>query len=248
MGMQLNLLLFFTLLFFPIPLISDETEWLAVWNVGQGQWVTYKTNSKCLHIDMGGEKIPNSKLLSQCSKKENYLYITHYDWDHINLINKIQFIFSKICLNTMKINKITKRKEFLLKKIKPCLKSFQEIHEIFFKYDRKIPINSNDQSRVFTLQNKFLVPGDSTKKMEKIWIKRISPFNHLSHLVLGHHGSQTSTSKALVTKLQNLKQAIVSARFQRYGHPHKSVTDRLKKNGISLIKTEDWGHLVFKLH
>ena len=38
--------------------IAQETaKRLIVWNVGQGQWVTWVQDKVCLHFDAGGERL-----------------------------------------------------------------------------------------------------------------------------------------------------------------------------------------------
>lgn len=106
--------------------------------------------------------------------------------------------------------------------------------------------SANAASRVFMIENRVLLPGDSIASEEKKWglFVRKHP---ITLLVLGHHGSRTSTSEALLKNLPHLKQAIASARREVYGHPHKTVLKRLKKNGVAVIATEDWGSLHWEL-
>jgi beta-lactamase superfamily II metal-dependent hydrolase len=39
--------------------------------------------------------------------------------------------------------------------------------------------------------------------------------------------------------------AVVSARFTKYGHPHREVIERLKAAHVPLLRTESWGNLHF---
>ena len=88
------------------------------------------------------------------------------------------------------------------------------------------------------------MPGDSPTKMEKKWANQIN--ERVEVLILGHHGAKNSTSEFLLNKLTDLKVAISSAREKRYGHPTMEVKNRLRKNQIPLLKTEDWGNLIFQ--
>jgi competence protein ComEC len=65
-------------------------------------------------------------------------------------------------------------------------------------------------------------------------------------LILGHHGSQTSSSQAFLTQARP-GLAIASARRARYGHPHRKVVSRLRQKKIPTLTTEDWGSLFFSL-
>jgi len=102
---------------------------------------------------------------------------------------------------------------------------------------------SNGLSSVALIQKKILVAGDSTRTEEKIWARRLE-HQPVTDLILGHHGSLTSTSDFLIQHLPRLKRAYASARQQRYGHPHKKVVQKLKAQGVSVIKTEDWGNII----
>jgi beta-lactamase superfamily II metal-dependent hydrolase len=40
--------------------------------------------------------------------------------------------------------------------------------------------------------------------------------------------------------------AIASSRWARYHHPAPVVVARLKKHGIAVLKTEDWGSILIE--
>jgi competence protein ComEC len=62
---------------------------------------------------------------------------------------------------------------------------------------------------------------------------------------IGHHGSNTSTSWTLLDHAQ-CSIAIISAGIDnRYGHPHKEVLDRLKRNGSLILNTQIHGDIRF---
>jgi beta-lactamase superfamily II metal-dependent hydrolase len=47
--------------------------------------------------------------------------------------------------------------------------------------------------------------------------------------------------------LAGLKIAISSARKAKYGHPHIETIWLLKKRGVPLLRTEDWGTIALEL-
>lgn len=112
------------------------------------------------------------------------------------------------------------------------------------------PRSSNAMSRVVVALN-TLIPGDSDVATEDNWslaLTRLGLAQKIKLLILGHHGSRTSTSELLLKRLPNLAQAVASARFSKYGHPHRETLDRLFKSGVAVIKTETWGHLHFQIN
>ena len=117
---------------------------------------------------------------------------------------------------------------------------------IYSPYNKKSKKNPNELSKVFTWNKKVLLPGDSLAKNELYWSKKLAKMK-IEVLILGHHGSATSTSNRLLKKLPLLRLAIASARKNRFGHPHPDVYNRLTRKGVPLISTEKWGNIIIEL-
>jgi competence protein ComEC len=122
--------------------------------------------------------------------------------------------------------------------------------------------SANDWSRVFTVtyhdqsqpnrSTRVVVPGDSPIKEERQWLHGLGAFAPgvraaADFLILGHHGSRTSTGLDLLKSLPRLRGAIASARRARYGHPHREVELRLRKFRVPLLKIEDWNNIWIEL-
>lgn len=239
----------------------------AVWNVGQGQWFTAISNLHCYHFDLGGEMAPLNKVIYHCKHRKNVVFLSHWDWDHISFLRTRQFRSLKdICIAQRPQGKASPSKMRLLASYKNCEKSLH--NDSFFqdrdsKLDSQLYINtySNPPKKIHTLWSptKFrspnesshvsiyedwLLPGDSPRKQEKIWSQK-KHLQNIQFLLLGHHGSHTSTSEDLLRKLPRLQMAISSARFQKHGHPHPQVQGRLHVHKVALLKTEDWGNIWF---
>src|SRR5882757_9913829 len=91
-------IIFFSIFIFPVVLSSPELNQLIVWNIGQGQWVTYSTQTDCDHFDIGGEFWNPQKIRHFCYNKQNRIYISHEDKDHTSFALKSQSILPKVCL------------------------------------------------------------------------------------------------------------------------------------------------------
>jgi competence protein ComEC len=233
-----------TILFWPRafqhqPLLNKH---LIVWNVGQGQWVTYISNDQCTHFDMGGEKYPRA-VEKICKNKTNLVYLSHADWDHISFITRFQRNNTKLCLANTLREKIHGRRKLFLEKLPKC-KSINFVPEEISFPSSKLK-RANDLSQIFHI-NSVLIPGDSTKSAEKLWAEKIS--SDIKILIAGHHGSKTSTGDFLLQNLPKLKQSIASSRKAKYGHPHLEVRMRLKAKKIPLLSTEEWGNIVIDLN
>lgn len=241
----------FALVWFSPTLIFQDfflKRFFIVWNVGQGQWASYVDKTTCHHFDMGGERNPLARVKTVCAEKENHLYISHWDWDHLSFVAKAHKVLKRICLKIPPLGKSSAYKIKLLASYKVCPPSSSKdftLRQLTHFKTSILPKKTNELSHVLLAQDKYLIPGDSTKKQEKIW-SREKKLARTKVLLLGHHGSKTSTSEELLARLPNLRTAIASARTARYGHPHFEVAERLKKHKVHLLKTEDWGNLWFQ--
>jgi len=244
---------FFFLFFLSPSLLHQDPlafPFFIVWNVGQGQWATSVEAQTCHHFDMGGEKNPLSRLRSLCGTKNNVLYLSHWDWDHIGFSFPARRVLQKACLRVSPLGPSSPRKMKLRTLYPPCLDTPDperfSWHELTRFTAQDLKKKSNDLSHVLVARKKYLLPGDSSSFQEKIWGPQAKDLGTVRVLLLGHHGSKTSTSEELLRRLPGLKLAVASARRSRYGHPHPEVVARLRKFKIPLLRTEDWGNLWFQ--
>jgi competence protein ComEC len=236
---------FFCIISFSATPLSEEfavKKYFVVWNVGQGQWITLIQANDCWHFDMGGEYFAWNKVRKLCREKINRVSLTHWDWDHIGALKKASRHLSNLCLNDAPLGKSTPTKMSLL----PRQKCIKDENIWIWRPNITSKAKSNELSQIF-LSNGFLIPGDSTLKEERLWANSLPISDSPRILILGHHGSRTSTSDYLLNKLPNLKQAVASARWRRYRHPHPQVLLMLQKHKIPILRTEDWGSIWFEL-
>ncbi len=235
----------FLILFFKMSLADSPmhiNEWI-IWNSGQGQWVTQIENNKCTHFDFGGEVFALKKIkplyIQFCRNKINELYLSHADWDHYAFYNFLVQNNIKTCWRS--------KPDEVLKKINVnvpfCKAASEEKVNVLFRNSNSN--HRNDTSTVITTDH-FLIQGDSPSKQEKKWAPHISKSDDIHFLILGHHGSRTSTSEILLKKLPQLQMAFATSRFKKYGHPHREVIERLHRHHLNAIKTESWGTIILR--
>jgi competence protein ComEC len=212
----------------------------AIWDVGQGLWVTAIGRQRCHHFDFGGEKNSHLKWLKHCQNKENRHYLSHLDWDHLNYLKFITYM-PLHCRYGEPYDQSRKSRLNHYLRTPACLSITEDVQELEINQRKTKP---NELSRVFVYDNWALLPGESTKLQERHW--RQSLPRGIQILVLGHHGCHTSTSKTLLERLPELRFAIASARKAKYGHPHRDVQRRLKSKHIPLLLTEDWGNIIIE--
>ncbi|MES2854649.1 MAG: hydrolase [Bdellovibrionota bacterium] len=222
--------------------VSDSFAYeLHVWNVGQGSWATISRKGVCEHFDSGGEFAPWRKIESLCSNSENIAYYSHWDLDHVSWIRRFRNRINSLCIAAFPGGDASSRRKSFFAGLGGC-RSTSFVSEIKSSPRAK---SRNEQSRVFVYESQILFPGDAGKDSELAWPKK--RISKVKILVLGHHGSRTSTSTHLLEKAGSLKLAIASARKEKYGHPHEIVIERLKSRGVALLKTEDWGSIRVEL-
>jgi competence protein ComEC len=106
--------------------------------------------------------------------------------------------------------------------------------------------NENDNSNVIYTEiggYKFMFMGDASITTEEEIMKKYN-LSNIDVLKVGHHGSNTSSSKEFVDDI-NPKYSIISVgKNNRYGHPNKEVLDVLENSKI--YRTDQDGSVMFK--
>lgn len=84
---------------------------------------------------------------------------------------------------------------------------------------------------------KFLFTGDAEKENENLNID----WQNIDFLKVGHHGSITSSSSKFINQVKP-KYAIISVgKNNDYGHPNKTILERLRKIGTKIYRTDENG-------
>ena len=94
---------------------------------------------------------------------------------------------------------------------------------------------------------RILIPGDAERKIERLLIDQFGESLQSDILLVGHHGSKTSSSKGFIQAV-NPKLAIISSGLNnQFRHPHQSVVDRFKRFSIPVYNTALSGAVEIKL-
>lgn len=245
--MKLNFLfalfLFLITTFYSTPILIQFHPQLVVWNVGQGQWVTYIDSKTCYHLDAGGEFAPWKSISLSCADKKNWVYLTHWDLDHVRFLPKLQKKLGETCLKIFPPPPISTTKQKIFQSLPLCSNNLDKSKVTLLATSpvglaKKNPNNGN----IYLVDGFALVTGDADKQFEGYLSNRLSGLK-IKVLIVGHHGSATSTSTRLLNALPKVSQAIASSRYQRYRHPNVQVIHRLKKNKTPLLTTERFGSI-----
>lgn len=240
----LNIILLIIIYIFPY--LNSNFE-VVMFEVGEADChlIKYPYNKNTILIDTGkneykikNEVIPYLKSIG--IKKIDYLIITHGDLDHIGgsitLINNFQV--KNVILNKGTFTDLEKEliKNLNKKKI-PYQININKInlsnHTIYLLNNTKYN-NENDNSIItyFTYQKyKFLYMGDASITTEDNLLENYN-LNNISILKVGHHGSNTSSSKDFISQINPSISLISVGENNIYHHPNKEVINNLSKSRI----------------
>ena len=183
------------------------------------------------------------------------MILTHADADHMEGADEI--------LEAIKVKEIHISPGSLEEKTMDELRKVANHHQVpilekragdFFQlspfiftylYPENSDYEGNNDSLILSMYNNYfhgLFLGDLEKEGEQRLLQMYGEsLNDLTLIKLGHHGSKTSSHQQFLERtMPDL--AIITAGFQnRYGHPHKEVTDRLDILSIPYFQTGEAG-------
>ena len=111
------------------------------------------------------------------------------------------------------------------------------------------PSDLNDSSTVFKLiygETSFMLTGDTGTSIEKYLAGIDGQLLDSDVLKIGHHGSDTSSSEVFLSAVSPDVAVISAGADNSYGHPHKSVLNRLSLLEIETVCTCDEGDIQFR--
>ena len=211
-----------------------------------------------------GENIVLPYLLDREVKKIDYLIISHADSDHIGglftIIENIKIdkiligIQPQISEQYVELLEISKDKNIKLVELKAGdrLNLEKEIYlEVLWpKENDFIELNTlNNNSLVFKISYKkfsILFTGDIEEIAEKEMLKLYENNKNLlnaSILKVSHHGSKTSTCLEFLNCVNPKIVLIGVGKNNNFGHPSKSVINRLKDNNVQIYRTDYNGEI-----
>jgi competence protein ComEC len=92
-----------------------------------------------------------------------------------------------------------------------------------------------------------LLTGDAGSEVEEVLVARHPGALQAQVLKLGHHGSSTSTSAALLAAVEPEIVIVSAGARNRYGHPSPVVLQRVAEAGIDLARTDTDGTVTIRV-
>ncbi len=222
-------------------------NYVVLFDVGQGDSVLLHSGGKNILIDTGGslyqdiaENVLIPSFQARGITKIDVLVLTHGDFDHMGAAESLvnSFPVDRVIFNMDSYNPLEKNLICVLEQKKiptfQGLKEFQSgAYHIQF-LNTRIYDNENDNSNVLYFcyhHLQFLFMGDAGYLREKEILEKYS-LSNIDFLKVGHHGSDTSSSKGFIDQIQPKNSLISVGENNRYGHPKKQVLQILSSSHI----------------
>ena len=182
------------------------------------------------------------------------LILTHYDADHaggvIPLLTRISVdaLYLPVAADGDAIyNKLTLSHGEKIRRVTENTVLDRELMKIsLFPAEEQKSGNESSMCILFQMENcDILITGDRDAAGERALMEQ-TELPQLELLVVGHHGSNTSSSFALLEKTKPATAVISVAADNGYGHPSREVLDRLVLFQCCVRRTDLEGTILFR--
>jgi len=213
---------------------------LTVFDVGQGSALLINTAQQNLLYDAGprfGEFDTGARILVPQFRMNRVdqihrIVISHGDVDHAGGLESVQSAYP--------LAPVFGSGDLGRSCSQPL--SWQDDHVGFllFNLAKMLPEQTNDNDvscilLVFAGDRTLVIPGDISAFAEKLLLSLIP--DKVDLLLVPHHGSITSSSPALLNRVENGLAVVSSGNPRRFGHPHIKVLKRYQLRKIAVLNT-----------
>ena len=230
-------------------------------DVGQGQCIVLQSGENTFLVDCGGDypedaaDIAADYLMSMGINRIDGLILTHYDRDHAG---GVRFLVNRLQIDQVYLPDAADSDG----ELSGVLLSTAGSEHIWLQEDIQISLdggkitiyapeggNSGNESCaavLFQTENcDTLITGDMSAFRERQLVWR-AELPDLEVLVVGHHGSKTSTSQELLNWCAPDVAIISVGADNSYGHPSPEVLRRLTELGCVIYRTDQMGNIIYR--
>lgn len=239
-----------------------EPQWdecrVSVLDVGQGQCILLQSGGKAFLVDCGGDTPENaadaaaSELLGQGIFRLDGLILTHYDADHAagaaHLMSRVptQALFLPTCADGGGIADALQAMEQSILIDQKTVLSYDGATVTLIPSENADSDNESGLCILFQTENcDILITGDRSAAGERALLRQME-LPQLDVLIVGHHGSKSATSWALLEQTAP-KYAIISVgENNSFGHPAQETLQRLEEADCKIYRTDLHGKVIFR--
>lgn len=231
---------------------------VSVLDVGQGQCVLVQADGRYYMVDCGGDTdtiaadTAARHLLSQGITSLDGLILTHYDKDHAG---GVENLMSRIRVDTLYLPDTEAGHPTRERLSKAENVQWVQSDTVFTDGKLKISLfagrdlkDANETGLCILFQREkcdILITGDRSIAGERALLKA-TELPMLELLVVGHHGSKSSTSYDLLAKTRPKNAAISVGDDNFYNMPAEETLERLRNMGVAVWRTDLQGTLTFR--
>lgn len=225
----------------------EEQARVTVWDVGQGLSLLVQTAGESLLFDTGTPASAQMSLLPNLRaagvRRLDVLVLSHHDNDHDGGFDTIAV--------SMKPRLLLAGQPAFYPQAQDCHERHWLWHGVMFEFlETEKTADDNGQScvlRVVAGGDALLVSGDLGQAGERALVARYGGSLFSQVLLLGHHGSGSSSAGEFLNAVAPQYAVASSGYGNPYRHPAPAVQARVRAHGIRLLRTDQSGGMVFEL-
>ncbi|MFC2565168.1 MAG: ComEC/Rec2 family competence protein, partial [Neisseria sp.] len=222
----------------------------VVMDAGQGLSVLVRTKEHDLLFDTGTAQAAAAGIVPSLNalgvRRLDRLILSHHDNDHDGGFQAVT--------DGRTVARITAGQPEFYPQAEPCRETQWQWDGVRFELLRPSEnaqgLEDNDRScvlRVVAGGDALLVTGDLGRRGEAELVGKYGGALYSQVLVLGHHGSDTASSGLFLHAVSPQYAVASSGYANAYKHPAAAVQARVKAHGITLLRTDLSGALLFEL-
>lgn len=248
---SLLLCTFILLIFLVTSLLSINRLSLSFIDVGQGDSILLKYNGQNILFDAGGTKSYQNITDTLNDTTIDYIVVSHYHKDHINYIDdlqqivKVKTIIAPPAENEKEeeiLNNFKKYSDVIIASNDVTMENEDLCINIFTHHAVFEDGNANDGSLISLIKYKdfsALITGDLEYNGERNFLNEYCGKNlDVDVLKVGHHGSNTSSSKPFLNKVKPEVSVISVGKNNQYNHPEQPLLERLYACDSKVYRTD----------
>ncbi|MCD7755211.1 MAG: DNA internalization-related competence protein ComEC/Rec2 [Firmicutes bacterium] len=240
--------------------LADECR-MTVLDVGQGQCILLQSGGKTFLVDCGGDSdteaadLAAETLLSQGISRLDGIILTHYDADHSG---GLAYLLTRVSTDLLLMPDVLDENG-VGAALAAAAGDGQVVYvdsDLILTYaDTEIEVfgpisyrsgNESSLCVLFRTENCAIMLTGDRGALGELMLLYTHTLPKVDVLVVGHHGSASSTGQALLDALEPDIAVISVGADNSYGHPTQAVLERLAECGCTVYRTDLQGTILIR--